>query len=266
MTLLGTNTYLVGTGTHRILIDTGNPNVLEYQSLLKKVLTDTQSVISQIIITHYHLDHIGGLSDTRKLCGQDIPAFKFDFKSPQLKSVHKYEDGPINYIQDNHVFSVEGATLTAKYNPGHTDDHMILWLEEERAIFSSDTILGEGTTKFTNFADYMQSLKDIKEMKPTTIYPGHGPVVSEPIPHIDYYISHRQRREEQIVSLLQQSDQSALTIVQVLYKNYPVEVHGEAADVVLLHLQKLQGERRVKCRGDTANRESLWTMSMPNKL
>lgn len=168
-------------------------------------------------------------------------------------------------------------------------------------------------------------------------------MVSEPIPHIDYYISHRQRREEQIVSLLQQSDQSALTIVQVqndvrlkwkyitkkplgstlmqylinpkqncincvkktqaifqmaaiwvfdarkiiaannfslacgvashsndcvqvLYKNYPVEVHGEAADVVLLHLQKLQGERRVKCRGDTANRESLWTMSMPNKL
>jgi len=34
-------------------------SVLEYQSLLKKVLTDTQSVISQIIITHYHLDHIG---------------------------------------------------------------------------------------------------------------------------------------------------------------------------------------------------------------
>lgn len=37
---------------------------------------------------------------------------------------------------------VEGATLTAHYNPGHSNDHMILWMEEEKAVFSADTVLG----------------------------------------------------------------------------------------------------------------------------
>lgn len=41
------------------------------------------------------------------------------------------------------ILQTEGATLTAHYNPGHCDDHMVLWFEEERAVFTSDTILGK---------------------------------------------------------------------------------------------------------------------------
>jgi len=41
-----------------------------------------------------------------------------------------------NYIQDNHVFETEGATLQAIYTPGHTKDHLSFYLKEENALFS----------------------------------------------------------------------------------------------------------------------------------
>lgn len=51
-------------------------------------------------------------------------------------------------------------------------DHMIVYLKEENSIFSGDCILGEGTTIFEDLFTYMQSLKVIKKINPSRIYPG----------------------------------------------------------------------------------------------
>jgi len=48
----------------------------------------------------------------------------------------------------------------------------------------------------------MQSLAVIQALKPACIYPGHGPVVSDPETHVQMYIDHRNEREKQILSAL----------------------------------------------------------------
>lgn len=63
------------------------------------------------------------------------------------------------------------------HTPGHTLDHIVISLEEDRALFSADSVLGEGTTVFENLAEYLKSLQLILDLKPTVIFPGHGSVV-----------------------------------------------------------------------------------------
>ncbi|KHN80506.1 Beta-lactamase-like protein 2 -like protein [Toxocara canis] len=197
-TLRGTNTYLVGTGKSRVLIDTGEPNVQQYIDDLREALDGCE--ISCIICTHWHEDHVGGIKDViNKVIGKPVPVYKFK-RTDAPEDSSKY-----HYVEDGYVIKTEGATLRLLSTPGHTMEHMAVYLEEENTIFSGDCILGEGTTIFEDLYIYMQSLHKLLEMKPSRIYPGHGPVVENPLEKIKEYISHRNQREQQILDVLHSS-------------------------------------------------------------
>lgn len=51
---------------------------------------------------------------------------------------------------------------------------------------------------FDNFGDYMSSLYRLRELTPTVLYPGHGPVVPNGVDKVNQYIEHRLAREKQV--------------------------------------------------------------------
>jgi len=250
MTLQGTNTYVVGKGKDRLLIDTGDGKQPEYFLNLKKSLNFDRFGLSGIILTHWHHDHVGGVAEALKSCHKGAKVYKFPRQEDELALPSGVEVTP---IQDQQVFEVDGATLTAIHTPGHTTDHVILHLKEENAVFSGDCILGEGTAVFEDLHDYMLSLNKILEIDPKVIYPGHGQFIKDPREKIEYYIHHRNERERQILQCLQDDKTSAgltpMDLVKKIYTDTPESLYVAAGKNVSHHLQKLCKEGKA-CEKD----------------
>lgn len=265
MTLQGTNTYLIGTGTKRALVDTGDTETSpEYIKLLDEVLKKENATIDHVIVTHWHHDHIGGIDSIKQLLrttrsDSDLPIF---WKLPTSENIEDIAPDLLKQckpLKDEQIIEVEGAKVQIKHTPGHTTDHACLLLEDEKLLFSGDCILGEGTAVFEDLHDYMNSLKKILDMEPSVIYPGHGPVVENPVPRIQYYIQHRQQREDQILNALKEhgnsTSMSEMDIVQIIYKETPQNLWPAAAVNVGHHLEKLLKENKV------TGRTSEWKIS-----
>lgn len=253
-TLQGTNTYLIGCGPHRILLDTGDGRP-EYKRLLEKYLKATGIKVSVVLISHWHPDHIGGIKDVLSLCPQ-AQAFKFHRSKDEFPTGISVAD-----IEDGKVFSTGDTSLKCVYTPGHADDHLVFYLREENSMFSADNVLGQGTTVFSDLRLYMESLRKMKEFGAERIYPGHGPLIEEANERISEYISHRQEREDQIVALL--SKNRALTlggITEIIYEGYPDNILDAAAGSIFLHLSKLRDENKA------AENDGEWALTSSYKL
>ncbi|CAH1396949.1 unnamed protein product [Nezara viridula] len=254
MTLQGTNTYIIGTGKKRILLDTGEKGKKDYIKKLKEFLHQESVSIEQVIITHWHGDHIGGLEDVTSIIGDGSIAWKFPRSDIKNES---YDGITIHNLQDQQELSVEGASLRIIYTPGHTADHVVVYMKEENALFSGDCILGEGTAVFEDLYDYMKSLSIILNLKPDIIYPGHGPVLETPVEKIQYYINHRNLRESQIKDVLTRKEEplSEMDIVRIIYKDTPESLYLAASNNVNQHLLKMEKE------GIVHKKDSGWVLA-----
>lgn len=256
-TLQGTNTYLVGTGRQRILIDTGEGRPAWIASL-KETLAQENATVGSALLSHWHYDHVSGIQDLLGL-------------SPATKLYKHTPDANQSAIEDGQVFEAEGVTLRAAHTPGHTTDHIAFVLEEEDAMFTADNVLGQGTAVFEDMSSYLKSLGRMHKMFRGRAYPGHGPVVEDGPGKIAEYIAHRRAREEQVLRTIGNKDNNTngsglkswtpLDIVKVVYADVREELHEAAARGVLQILEKLgtegvvqrDGEQRWRLRADSAS-------------
>jgi ribonuclease/clavin/mitogillin len=255
----GTNSYLIGSGSHRILLDPGE-GTEKYLPVLEKALDRAGCEgIQEIVVTHAHPDHIGGVASVLRRFGP----LKVS-KRPWPGADEKF-GVEIDPIDDGAVIRTENATLRAIHTPGHSPDHLSFMIDEECALISGDNILGVGTAVIPldtgNLHDYMRSLERVLAEAPKRIYPAHGPLIEDGPAKIREYIEHRRQREREILAALEREPMAVMEIVRIVYAAYPEVLHPAAGQSVTQHLLKLEREDRVSREAGAEPLSARWTLS-----
>lgn len=251
-TYLGTGVYIVGKGSVAV-IDPG-PVIDAHFEALKRALDGEQ--VTHVFTTHTHLDHSPLAHPLAKWAGCKV------YGRPDPNVAHAevtMEEGgesgfkPDVFVNDGDTFSGPGWTLEAIATPGHMSNHVCFALKEENALFSGDHIMGWSTTVISppdgNMRQYFASLDKIRQRGFSTLWPTHGPPVTDVTPFIDAYATHRRAREAMIVARLQAGDTLIPEMVKVIYKDVDKRLHVPAAHSVLAHMIQLVEEGRAIADG-----------------
>jgi glyoxylase-like metal-dependent hydrolase (beta-lactamase superfamily II) len=241
-TLEGTNTWIVGRHP-AVVIDPGSDDEGHLQAVVGEA-----GRIGAILITHDHPDHAPGAERLASTTGAAVYAFK-------------KADGALR-LRDEQLISMGEAHLRVLYTPGHTADHVAFLAEGTGAMFTGDAVLGRGTAVIDpregDLAQYLQSLRRMREARPRVIYPGHGPTVFDAVGKLREYEAHRAMREQQVLEALAAGPRAIGDIVPEIYADTPVELHPAAAAQVAAHLIKLEREARVARSG--SGDEATWNV------
>jgi hydroxyacylglutathione hydrolase len=180
---LMTNCYLVTdpSNSHTAVIDPGDEGKRIYRILKEK---DWQ--LEQILLTHGHYDHIGGVNDLLRCFQAPIWIHEYDAHMPKdatanlsvfLGSSYVIEHD-CNTLSDGMTIQVGSVALKVIHTPGHTPGS-VSFIGDDFAIVG-DTLFRNsiGRTDFpcASTADLVASIKNkLLILKDTVrVYPGHG--------------------------------------------------------------------------------------------
>lgn len=241
----GTNTYLIGSSSRPILVDTGQ-GIDAYMPLLLQAMRERGAEgLQEIVLTHAHPDHNGGIAHIRAELG--------DVQITKKPWPERDGDLAINAIDDEDVIATEGATLQAIWTPGHAWDHLCYYIPEDRALITGDVVLGAGTTVIPpdgDLGDYLRSLRRLLDFDAEVLYPAHGPRIHNPREKIESYLAHRALRDQQILDGLEAGVHTIPELVARIYTDVPEYLHGAAGMSVDAHLRNMVKEGIVQREGD----------------
>jgi glyoxylase-like metal-dependent hydrolase (beta-lactamase superfamily II) len=199
MTLDGTNTWVLRdpASSRSIVVDPGPPD----EGHLSAV-AEAGGDVAVVLLTHHHLDHseAARIFAERVGCGVRAldPAYRLGSEG----------------LGEGDVVAVGDLEVHVVATPGHSSDSLSFVLPAEQTVLTGDTVLGRGTTvvahpdgelgAYLSSLDRLHALAEAHEI--AAIWPGHGPVIESALPTLDYYISHRQDRLEQVREALRALD------------------------------------------------------------
>jgi glyoxylase-like metal-dependent hydrolase (beta-lactamase superfamily II) len=239
-TLEGTNTWVLrepGSATAAVV----DPGPL-HEGHLKAVLAAVErqgARVSQILLTHGHLDHAESAARFAELTGAPVRAL-----DPALRLG---SEG----LADGDVVAVGGLELRVIGTPGHSGDSLSFLLPADRAMLTGDTVLGRGTTLVSHpdgtLADYLDSLERLRagaeRHEFETVLPGHGPVLGDALDVLDFYLAHRRERLAQVAAAVAAGGGSPAEVVRRVYADVDPSVWPAAELSVRAQLHYLDPAR-----------------------
>lgn len=122
--------------------------------------------VEQVILTHGHFDHAGGL-----------PAVKARY-NPRIFA-HNSANGGSEKLKDGQVLKAGDRELEVIYVPVHSQDSICLYDSAEGVLFSGDTPLRIMTPSGTYPEVFISVLQRLAGLKINTIYSGHDGVLPD---------------------------------------------------------------------------------------
>lgn len=157
--------------------------------LVQQLLTETDSKLVALLMTHGHWDHIldawqfDGMaievmghrddellySDPHRMMASAVPGL-------EMKPV------PINrWVGHSETFDVIGEKVEIRHVPGHCPGNVVYWFRSSNVAFVGDAIFCGGIGRYDlpggNFKTLEKSIREQIYTLPdsTVLYPGHGP-------------------------------------------------------------------------------------------
>ena len=236
----GTNTYVIGSdGGPAFVLDPGEEDDTHFQAVLHAV---GGRKVEAVLISHTHRDHWPLAPRIAAHTGAEIRAFS---EQPPFVAGPRLDDGD--------RLSGDGSTLVALHTPGHASDHLCFLLEEERAVFTADLVMGWSTSIIAppdgNLNQYLASLERLLELGQgdgiDILYPGHGESIKPPLDRIREIQRHRQHRTDQGLEAIAAGIATIPEMVERIYTDVDRKLHAAAAFSLRAHLEALVEEGKV---------------------